>query len=523
MSADMTTSVNTDEPAFSLPSLPHLRVITRARGTHPAMAAPATLADVAGPWDHVWARGETSMVGAGEVLRLSARGDDRIDALASAWRALSSAATVDDAVATSGTGLAAFSSVAFSRASGRDSVLIVPRVVWGRNGDLSWITVILAPEEADALGPDPSRDDLEAYAAQVRRETASAAASDARASDGVVLAGSTGARIVDDAHTSEARFQDGVREAIQRIRSGELAKAVLSRDVTVDVPGGVQVVPTLQALAARYTDCWVYSVDGIIGATPEMLIEAHEGIARARVLAGTLDRANHGEDGAFQLANDQKQIEEHQYAIDSLVEELEPFVTELHSPAAPFVLTLPNVWHLASDVRARIGASETGPYSVLDLLRAVHPTAAVCGTPRLHAGRIIREIERLDRGAYAGPVGWVDARGNGEFGIALRCGVLEGYGPAEPTAAHVGQGTFPTEVTLTRSGGDGDGVRGCAAESNEGQDRGDTAGMRVPERIRLWAGCGIVADSEPAAELQETWAKMRPMLQALGVAAPARN
>ncbi|MDR7294152.1 menaquinone-specific isochorismate synthase [Pseudoglutamicibacter albus] len=500
----MTTSVNTDEPAFSLPSLPHLRVITRARGTHPAMAAPATLADVAGPWDHVWARGETSMVGAGEVLRLQARGDGRIGALASAWRALSSAATVDDAVAASGTGLAAFSSVAFSRASGRDSVLIVPRVVWGRNGDLAWITVILDPEEADALGPDPSRDDLEAYAAQVRRETASAAASDARASDGVVLAGSAGARIVDDAHTSEARFQDGVREAIQRIRSGELAKAVLSRDVTVDVPGGVQVVPTLQALAARYTDCWVYSVDGIIGATPEMLIEAHEGIARARVLAGTLDRANHGEDGAFQLANDQKQIEEHQYAIDSLVEELEPFVTELHSPAAPFVLTLPNVWHLASDVRARIGASETGPYSVLDLLRAVHPTAAVCGTPRLHAGRIIREIERLDRGAYAGPVGWVDARGNGEFGIALRCGVLEGYGPTEPTAAHVGQGTFPTEVTLTRPG-DGD------------------TGEPVPERIRLWAGCGIVADSEPAAELQETWAKMRPMLQALGVAAPARN
>ncbi|MCG7304126.1 chorismate-binding protein [Pseudoglutamicibacter albus] len=500
----MTTSVNTDEPAFSLPSLPHLRVITRARGTHPAMAAPATLADVAGPWDHVWARGETSMVGAGEVLRLQARGDGRIDALASAWRALSSAATVDDAVATSGTGLAAFSSVAFSRASGRDSVLIVPRVVWGRNGDLAWITVILDPEEVGALGPDPSRDDLETYAAQVRRETASAAASDARASDGVVLAGSAGARIVDDAHTSEARFQDGVREAIQRIRSGELAKAVLSRDVTVDVPGGVQVVPTLQALAARYTDCWVYSVDGIIGATPEMLIEAHEGIARARVLAGTLDRANHGEDGAFQLANDQKQIEEHQYAIDSLVEELEPFVTELHSPAAPFVLTLPNVWHLASDVRARIGASETGPYSVLDLLRAVHPTAAVCGTPRLHAGRIIREIERLDRGAYAGPVGWVDARGNGEFGIALRCGVLEGYGPTEPTAAYVGQGTFPTEVTLTRPG-DGD------------------TGEPVPERIRLWAGCGIVADSEPAAELQETWAKMRPMLQALGVAAPARN
>ena len=507
----MTSSVNSRAASFSVPQLPRLRVVTRARGMHPAMAAPATLADVAGPWDHVWARGETSMVGAGEVLRLSARGDDRIDALASEWRELCSTATVDDAVVASGTGLTAFSSVAFSRASGRDSVLIVPRVVWGRNGDLSWITVILAPEDAEELGSEPSLEELEAYAARVRGEAGVAQTGEASGKAGAAAgeeADVAGARIVDHAHTSEARFQDGVRSAIERIRSGELAKAVLSRDVTVDVPGGVRVVPTLHALAARYTDCWVYSVDGIIGATPEMLIEAHDGIARARVLAGTLDRANHGEDGAFELANDQKQLEEHQYAIDSLVEELEPFVTELHSPAAPFVLTLPNVWHLASDVRARIGSAEAGPYSVLDLLRAVHPTAAVCGTPRLLAGRIIRDIEQVDRGAYAGPVGWVDARGNGEFGIALRCGVLEGYGPEEPTAAHVGNNTFPTEVTLTR----GDGGDVCSG-----------AAKRVPERIRLWAGCGIVADSEPAAELQETWAKMRPMLQALGVPAPAKS
>ena len=517
----MTSSVDSRAASSSVPQLPRLRVVTRARGMHPAMAAPATLADVAGPWDHVWARGETSMVGAGEVLRLSARGDDRINALASAWRELCSTATVDDAVVASGTGLTAFSSVAFSRASGRDSVLIVPRVVWGRNGDLSWITVILAPEDAEELGSEPSLEDLEAYAARVRGEASGEASGKAGAAAGEEAA-VAGAHIVDHAHTSEARFQDGVRSAIERIRSSELAKAVLSRDVTVDVPGGVRVVPTLHALAARYTDCWVYSVDGIIGATPEMLIEAHDGIARARVLAGTLDRANHGEDGAFELANDQKQLEEHQYAIDSLVEELEPFVTELHSPAAPFVLTLPNVWHLASDVRARIGSAEAGPYSVLDLLRAVHPTAAVCGTPRLLAGRIIRDIEQVDRGAYAGPVGWVDARGNGEFGIALRCGVLEGYGPEEPTAAHVGNNTFPTEVTLTR--GDG-GVGGADAGSgtNAGGAGDGHAAKRVPERIRLWAGCGIVADSEPAAELQETWAKMRPMLQALGVPAPTKS
>ncbi|PWI28484.1 hypothetical protein CAY35_02365 [Pseudoglutamicibacter cumminsii] len=121
----------------------------------------------------------------------------------------------------------------------------------------------------------------------------------------------------------------------------------------------------------------------------------------------------------------------------------------------------------------------------------------------------MRDIEQVDRGAYAGPVGWVDARGNGEFGIALRCGVLEGYGPEAPTAAHVGSNTFPTEVTVTRGDGGGAGDGGATKP--------------VPERIRLWAGCGIVADSEPAAELQETWAKMRPMLQALGVPTPAKS
>lgn len=135
----------------------------------------------------------------------------------------------------------------------------------------------------------------------------------------------------------------------------------------------------------------------------------------------------------------------------------------MQSPEEPFILQLPNVWHLASDVRAELRADAEGQLpSALDVAEIFHPTAAVCGTPTKRAGVLLRELEGLDRGPYAGPVGWVDSRGDGEFGIALRGGMLE-----------------------------------------------------TENMMRLYAGCGIVPGSVPEAELAESWAKMRPMRQAL--------
>ncbi len=165
------------------------------------------------------------------------------------------------------------------------------------------------------------------------------------------------------------------------------------------------------------------------------------------------------------LVKDEKQRHEHQLAIDSLTEQLGPLASGMDAPAEPFVLQLPNVWHLASDVKASLARREDGSIpSVLDLAEVFHPTAAVCGTPTQDAGRILRELEGIDRGPYAGPVGWIDTRGNGEFGIALRGGIIES-----------------------------------------------------PTSIRLYAGCGIVAASNPEDELAESWAKMRPMREALGI------
>ncbi len=216
-------------------------------------------------------------------------------------------------------------------------------------------------------------------------------------------------------------------------------------------------------------DCWTYSVDGLIGATPEMLVRVRGDIAEARVLAGTLDRATaplgDGDYARRMLLEDEKQRHEHRLAIDSLTEQLGPLASGMDAPDEPFVLQLPNVWHLASDVRATLSANADGSVpGVLDLAEIFHPTAAVCGTPTKEAGRILRDLEGMDRGPYAGPVGWIDTRGNGELGIALRGGVVES-----------------------------------------------------PTSVRLYAGCGIVAASDPTEELAESWAKMRPMREALGL------
>ncbi|MFW6188161.1 MAG: isochorismate synthase, partial [Actinomycetota bacterium] len=224
--------------------------------------------------------------------------------------------------------------------------------------------------------------------------------------------------------------------------------------------------------------CWTYCVGlgpgaagRLMGATPEMLVRVLDGVAHARVLAGTLDRdaAPAGEDpqayAARVLGASEKQQHEHGFAIDSLMASLAPYTDAVTTSPEPFILELPNVWHLASDVTAALRPGPAGdPPSSLELAEALHPTAAVCGTPTSAAAAVIPELERMDRGLYAGPVGWLDAAGNGDWGIALRGAVQEDE-----------------------------------------------------HAVRLFAGCGIVAASDPESELAETWAKLRPMLQALGL------
>ena len=201
----------------------------------------------------------------------------------------------------------------------------------------------------------------------------------------------------------------------------------------------------------------------MVGATPEMLVRLDRGLATSRVLAGTIRRT--GDDAhdlalAGSLARSSKDLEEHEYAVRSVADALGRHCSSMSVPESPFVLHLPNVMHLATDVA---GAVDDGATS-LELAASLHPSAAVCGTPTAAADRVIAELEGMDRGRYAGPVGWMDVTGDGEWGIALRSGELD---PA---------------------------------------DR---------RQITLYAGCGIVAGSDPADEVAESDAKFIPMRDAL--------
>jgi menaquinone-specific isochorismate synthase len=267
-------------------------------------------------------------------------------------------------------------------------------------------------------------------------------------------------------------YQAAVRAGLDAISAGEVGKVVLARDLVGTVPAGADLRRLVRALATGYLDTWTFAVDGLVGASPETLVTVSGGEVTARVLAGTIPRGadNEGDAAAsFRLAHSGKDLDEHQYAVQSVVDALAPHVSSLRADDEPFSLELPNLWHLATDVAGEISDHA----SALDLVAALHPTAAVAGTPTDAAIEVIRRIEPFDRRRYAGPVGWVDAQGDGEWAIALRCAQI-GADPAR------GSSEF-----------------------------GDT----IP--VVAHAGAGIVAGSDPETELLETRVKFRPIVDAL--------
>ena len=432
-----------------------------------------------------WTRREAGLAGFGEIARFTATGPDRFLEADIWWRHLVLEADVTDSVELPGTGPVAFGSFAFSKTSAHESRLIVPEIVVGVRDNQAWLTQLAFDggplTEETALAALDGWLSSGSHSSPVEEGTTAAADSPGDASVGN-MPGTAGGAVVRPLplaagatlHTgslSEEAWMDAVAAGVEDIRTGALEKLVLARDVVATVPGGVNASQVLRELAARYRECWTYGVDGLVGATPEMLIQVEGRTAQARVLAGTLDRRDaHGEDGTPMdyatrvLAGSEKQRHEHEIAIQSLTKQLAPFSQAMNAHDEPFILELPNVWHLASDVKAELTEVEGHVPTCLALINALHPTAAVCGTPTLVAGELIRKLEHLDRGPYAGPVGWLDAAGNGEWGIALRGAVIES-----------------------------------------------------PETVRLYAGCGIVDGSQPEAELAETWAKFRPMLESLGI------
>jgi menaquinone-specific isochorismate synthase len=374
----------------------------------------------------VFIRRGQGIAGIGEALRLEFSGPSRFRDAAAAWKRVAAAAAVTDPLNLPGTGLVALGAFAFSDDSNRTSVLIVPSIILGRRNGVSWVTRINTTGELPApqeLGPDFS------------------VAFDFGALD-------------------RPGYVRAVEAALVHLRSGELSKVVLARSMVGHLPEGADLRVLLGELATGYPDTWTFAVDGLIGSSPETLVTANHGSVTARVLAGSAPRGADpaaDQDAAAALATSTKDLDEHQFALRSLLASLAPHARNVTSSEQPFTLKLPNLWHLASDVEGDLSDGS----SSLDLLSALHPTAAVAGTPTDKALALIRELEPFDRGRYAGPVGWVGADGDGEWAIALR-------------SAQV----------------DEDGT------------------------ISAFAGAGIVADSDPDKELAETRMKFRPVIDA---------
>jgi menaquinone-specific isochorismate synthase len=387
-----------------------------------------------------WVHHGAGLVGWGEALRATLpAGEDRFAAGEKWLPSLFEAADVDDRVQVRGSGPVAFGTFTFDPSS-EGSVLIVPRVLLGRDGHgQAWLTTVTAEREPD----------LRALGWPVAPESA--------------LARPPAGLRWHDGSLPGPQWEQAVAEAVAAIKSGSLRKVVLALDQFATAPERIDVRALLRRLASRYPDCFTFACDGMVGATPELLIRQTGRQVSALVLAGTTPRGGDpAEDEALgtALLASAKNTEEHAYAVASMREALEPLCDQLDSQAGPTLIKLPNLQHLGTWVRGTLAADGT-PRSALGLAAAVHPTAAVCGTPTSAALELIRELEHMDRERYAGPVGWVDADGNGEWGIALRCAQISG------------------------------------------------------RTARLFAGCGIVAGSDPAAELAEAQVKFRPMRGAL--------
>jgi menaquinone-specific isochorismate synthase len=413
----------------------HHEPLGRLQARTVEIADPGVLSDYLPAQDSLaWLRRGEGMIGFGEVASFHGGSFAEADAW---WSRLCAELEHDsELLDLTGTGPLAFGSFPFAPGRSRaEAVLIVPRLILGRRHGRSWLTLIGEPGAEPAL---PLRQGRSVAPSGLRQDAGG---------------------------LPEPAWRGIVEAAVGRIDSGELSKVVLARAEVHTAAQPLDPRWLVERLSQDYRDCWTFQVAGLIGASPEMLLRREGGLVTSRVLAGTI-RRNGAEELdlklARSLARSGKNLVEHELAVASVAEALAPFTSGMNVPDAPYVLELPNVLHLASDVTAVVRPG----VSALRLAGELHPSAAVCGTPTASAAELIAELEQLDRGRYSGPVGWLDANGDGEFAIALRCGQIEA-------------------------------------------DR--------PESITIYAGCGIVAESDPAEEWAETVAKLLPMHQVLGV------
>ena len=378
-------------------------------------------------------RGGDGIVGWGEAARLPASATARSGAqLATQVDELLGAMTVRDDLRVPGSGPVAIVSLTFDP-DAAGSVVVVPKVVLGRRDGRSWLTLVTPPGGVEV----PTL---------TRRPTSAVQPVPA---------------VLDRSVPEEFVWRGAVETAVSRLQRGELEKVVLARAVDVVAEASVDARVVAGRLAQRFPSCFTYVCDGLVGASPELLVRRTGRQAESLVLAGTVARgADDDEDSRLErsLLDSAKNRHEHRLAVESVMAKLRSAAVEVEADEGPQLLRLANLSHLATHVQAWL--PHAAP-TALALATALHPTAAVGGTPSAPALDLIRALEAAPRDRYAGPVGWVDANGDGEFALALRCAQLDG------------------------------------------------------PRARVWAGAGIVAESDPDAEVAETTVKLEAALGAL--------
>lgn len=400
-----------------------------------------------------------SMVAVGAAHRLTGQGDDRFAQIAEGWRDLVSTALVEESDAPPLPGPVSLGGFAFAPArrpnvdwrSYGDALLVVPTYLLVSIGDASWLTVTVnvepgADDAALATALDAGLRDLLAEG------------------DTIEVTQDAPAEVVPDADGQADRWKEAVRTVIDQIHQGTIQKLVLAREVRVRASAPLDPGTVLARLRRGYGDCTLFAfAQGercFLGATPERLVRVEGTRIQATCLAGSAPRgASEGEDqrlGEALLASG-KERHEHALVLDALRDALAPVCRELTIPEAPVLLQTRNIQHLHTPLEGVLADSAT----VLELVELLHPTPASAGLPRAGALALLRTQEAFDRGWYAGPVGWMDRTGSGEFVVAIRSALV-----AEQEAS-------------------------------------------------LYAGCGIVAGSDPDQEYAESSLKLMPMLWAL--------
>jgi menaquinone-specific isochorismate synthase len=398
-------------------------LVARTRAL-PAAEVPDLLA-VAGDDGVLFARSGLGFAGRGEALRA----DRATVAEALAAVALDVDATLGDA--RPGTGPVAFAALPFLPDAPAE--LVVPALLVGIDEQGAWATVV---EAADAAPPtDPVAAVHELVAATHRPSPAD---------------GPTSFRV--EATRDPAEWQAAVADATARIRAGALDKVVLAREVTVTADADLSVATLLLRLSQTYPGCFLYLVDGFCGASPELLVARHGDVVTAQPMAGTKPRRGDPDADALlaaELLASPTYRREHQVTIDAVHDTLLAFSSYVDYEPEPSVVPLANVVHLATQVEGRLSHP---PASILELVGALHPTPAVCGRPRDAALAVIAELEQLDRGPYAGAVGWVDRLGNGAWAVSIRGAEVHGR-TARVVAGNgmVGDSDPPTELIETRA------------------------------------------------------------------------